>query len=124
MVDPTYWDCGSGARVVSRLATWQIGLPGDTHYMVPNLHAGAEPDDLYLCTTKKSETRDGLDEGFDVYRMAFGHASMHLPTHAQGLLILSGGVPACYDGERVSEWGFHMHPLISDTLAADVEAGS
>jgi len=104
---------GVPARVVTRIATWRAGWPGSEFAHVPNLQL-VETDTYCVSVPMKSDTVNGLDEGFDLYRLEFDnrpHQSLCCSS-IQGEPLLAGGVPACYDGVRCYELGFHYPPVI------------
>ena len=118
-----YWSSDVQCRVASRLATFQVGYPG-THYKhVPVLALGEASGQFVCSVPMHSQTMqedrggsayyaDPVDEGLDLYVMEFAEDRLHLPTVVQGGAVMSGGCPAIYDGERVSEYGFHFGPLL------------
>lgn len=131
------WIAQTQCRVASRLATFLVGDPGGVgtgSEQLSNLDPGAVTGQYVVCVPMKSQTvdetdgttaaytKDPVDEGFDDYVLQFGQDHTHLASQIQGEALLSGGVPALYDGERVSEYGFHYGPLLgaATTVGGDL----
>jgi hypothetical protein len=51
-------------------------------------------------------------EGFDLFAFDFSPDAAPLGCEQDGDLIMSGGVPTSYCGDRVSEYGFNFYPVI------------
>jgi len=127
----TIWGANHQCMVVSRLATFYCGYPLDAHDCVSNL-AAIDAQTFVCAVPMKSNTinetgtypYEVTEEGFDDYVLELDGDSLHLPTSVQGELILSGGVPAVYDGERLSEYGFHFGPVLDTHTTEGHGAGS
>jgi hypothetical protein len=127
----TYWICETQCRVVSRLATYYEGYPNPISWQTTNL--SPVDADTFICSVPiKSNTVDEtgtypytpIDEGFDLYRLEFCNDKTHLATSVQSEALLSGGVPALYDGQHLSEYGFHFGPLLNDSVTENTTSGS
>ncbi|MFA4972829.1 MAG: hypothetical protein WC683_09465 [bacterium] len=100
-------------RPVARIA-WAQAQPGGTQSM---------PIGLNLCTVgyvsavsllsenlSVAATPAEQQEGFDLYALDWTPEYAPLGVEQDGELIMSGGVPNCYCGDRVGEYGFHYYP--------------
>lgn len=105
------------SRVVCRVATHAFyGCDAGSSYtrIPPNL-AQVSTDVFVAPIPMKSETLDGASEGFDLFEFTFAaRESRLLSTVCQGEPILSGGVPAAWDGVHMSEVGFHYYPALKN----------
>lgn len=109
-----YWLDGQ-ARAVTRIATHMLGRPG-SHSMNVNA-VGAEQE--YAAIIAKSSPfmvsggHVGYDpDGFDLYLCRYQHKEDCTYTTCQGEPTMSAGVPCVYDGEHISELGYHYYPWI------------
>jgi len=123
------WTCETQCRVVSRLATFYVGYPNDLSYQTSNLSVAGTNKHVVSVPIKSSTVDEidaypfiPMDEGFDLYVMEFANDKTHLATAIQGQALLSGGVPALYDGQHLSEYGFHFGPLINAGEAGVTES--
>lgn len=110
-----YWVNGQ-ARVVARLATHLLGNPGagmavNCYPMIANGNRRA------AILPIAGRVVEGVRGGFDVYEIEYDHPEMHNASVAQGEPVLSGGVPALYDGRKCSELGAHYYPIIDSATA-------
>lgn len=112
----TYWE-GGQARVVVRVATHILGEPGPTCIAVNC--CPVSNDDRRVVVVPVVGQAD-FNGGFDVFEIERDHPEMHNPTIAQGEPVLSGGVPALYDGAHCSELGTHYYPFIEDAEAGGI----
>ena len=100
------------ARCVVRMSTHTFGDPG-VNGGPCNLSATAG-NRYVVALPVQSETISGRTEGFDLFEVEFDGLEQHIPTIAQTQTVLSGGVPAMYDGRHLSEYGFHWYPFSAD----------
>jgi len=118
------WEAAPQARAVSRVA-WQMAAETNQSYPV-----GFWPSTAYhymaavaqLIQDVTSDGSMGSSEGFDFFDFDFAPVSVHVPVQANHELVLSGGVPTCYDSSRVVEYGFNWYPALQG-VDTDVTGG-
>lgn len=79
------------------------------------LHVGSAISFQFLSTPGSNQSISGL-VGAAAITIDFNSANANRSTYADELLVLNGGVVSAYDGNSVSELGFHMPPFIASAF--------
>lgn len=123
--DPPVYLADAKARVCSRVATHTMSDASYFHFMALNIsntvnYSGHRMLSLILMLSESAIVMGGNSaEGFDVVEVEYNHNEIHSPITLQESPALSGGVPAVFSGEHMSELGFHYYPWVSSATPSN-----
>lgn len=121
------------ARFGAGLANNQISLLNIIGYM-PQVAAISASKVLFSCAIQTQEYLSssfasafafpGGASGAFAYQIDFSGANSYRAVNAGQIAVLNGGVMQCYDGQSVSEFGFHLFPEITELVKTNTAGGA